>query len=346
MRKIVISSAGSYEKLALQEFPDPELCNSSDVLIDVCYSGINYADVLVRMGVYESAKQYVGWPITPGFEVSGRVSKIGSDVTEFKLGDEVVGFTLFNGYSSKICLPKDQIIRLPKHFQLEQGACLPAAHMTAYYALYQIFHLAPESLLLVHSAAGGVGSALVSLAAGRGHRVVGVVGNPSKKSYVSALGAIEVFARGDDGFNYDQVTSKYGHNFDAVFDANGYTTLSFSYDALKPTGKLVSYGSHNLLPKRGGKLNYLKAAFGLLKTPRFNPLNLITDNKAIVGFNLSFLFEYELLKTDCLNGLMHMVTENLIPPPQVKVFGIQDVADAHQFLESGESVGKLALSFI
>ena len=159
------------------------------------------------------------------------------------------------------------------------------------------------------------------------------------------MGAIEVFARGDDGFNYDQITIKHGHNFDAVFDANGYTTLRFSYDALKPTGKLV-YGSHNLLPKQGGKLNYLKAAFGLLKTPRFNPLNLITDNKALVGFNLSFLFEYELLKTDCLNGLMHMVNENLIPPPQVKVFGIEDVSEAHQFLESGESVGKLALSFI
>ena len=345
MRKIVISSAGSYEKLALEEFSDPELCNSSDVLIDVCYSGINYADILVRMGVYESAKKYVGWPITPGFEISGRILKIGSDVTEFKVGDEVVGFTLFNGYSSVLCLPQNQVIKLPKHFELEQGACLPAAHMTAYYALYQIFHLPPESLLLVHSAAGGVGSALVSLATARGHRVIGVVGNPLKKEYVSQLGAVQVFARGDDDFTYDQITAEYGYNFDAVFDANGYTTLSFSYESLKPTGKLVSYGSHNLLPKQGGKLNYLKAAFGLLKTPRFNPLNLITDNKALVGFNLSFLFEYELLKTDCLNGLMGMVNEKSIPPPQVKVFAIQDVADAHQWLESGESIGKLAVSF-
>ncbi len=77
----------------------------------------------------------------------------------------------------------------------------------------------------------------------------------------------------------------------------------------------------------------------------FNPLQLITDNKAVVGFNLSFLFEHELLKTDCLNGLMRMVNENSIPPPQVKVFAVQDVADAHQWLESGESVGKLALRF-
>ena len=109
MRKIVISSAGSYEKLVLEECSDPVLSSSNDVIIDVCYSGVNYADILVRMGVYESAKKYVGWPITPGFEVSGRILKIGSGVTEFKAGDEVVGFTLFNGYSSVLCLPQNQV---------------------------------------------------------------------------------------------------------------------------------------------------------------------------------------------------------------------------------------------
>ena len=215
--------------------------------------------------------------------------------------------------------------------------------MTAYYALYQIFHLPNKSLLLVHSAAGGVGSALVNLATARGHRVVGLVGNPVKKEYVTKLGAIDVFARSDKDFGYHQIKQKYGKDFDAVFDANGYTTLRFSYDILKPTGKLISYGSHNLLPKVGGKLNYLRAIVGLLRTPRFNPLDLITDNKAVVGFNLSFLFEYELLKNDCLNGLIRMVNEQLVPPPKVRIFMIQDVANAHQWLESGESTGKLAL---
>tara|TARA_B100000674_G_scaffold433478_1_gene391925 strand:- start:2159 stop:3199 length:1041 start_codon:yes stop_codon:yes gene_type:complete len=345
MRKVLIASAGGYDKLTLQESSDPECHGSDDVLIDVSYSGINYADVLVRMGVYESAKEYVGWPITPGFEVSGRVSQVGNKVEQFQVGDQVIGFTLFNGYSSRLCLPQNQVIKLPEYFTLEQGSCFIAAHMTAYYALYQIFNLPPESLLLVHSAAGGVGSALVNLATARGHRVVGVVGNPVKKEYVNRLGAIDVFARGDQGFDYRQIRQKYGNNFDAVFDANGYTTLRFSYEVLKATGRLVSYGSHNLLPKEGGKLSYLKAAFGLLKTPHFNPLDLITDNKALVGFNLSFLFEYELLKTDCLNGLMSMVNDKQIPPPKVRVFAVEDVANAHQWLESGESMGKLALCF-
>lgn len=345
MQKIVISSPGSYQKLVLQNFEDPVCNTENDVLIKVEYAGINYADVLVRMGVYESAKTYVGWPITPGFEVSGYVQQVGRNVDRFKIGDQVIGFTLFNGYSSHLCLPQDQLIALPQTYSLEQGACLLAAHMTAYYALFKIFHLAPRSLLLIHSAGGGVGSALVSLAVAHDHRVVGVIGNPAKRQYVLELGAEKVFARGDQDFNYDRIRSEYADQFDAVFDANGYTTLRFSYQILKPTGKLVSYGSHNLLPKSGGKLNYLRAALGLLKTPRFNPLDLITDNKAVVGFNLSFLFEYELLKKDCLNGLINMVTEELIPAPKVQVFDASDVADAHRYLESGESIGKLALKF-
>ena len=345
MRKIVISSAGSYERLVLTECDDL-LCDSEDsVLIDVQYAGINYADILVRMGVYESAKAYVGWPITPGFEVSGRVLQIGKNVKDFKIDDEVIGFTLFNGYSSQLCLPKNQVIIKPSHFSMVEAACLPAAYMTAFYALYQIVHLPPRALLLVHSAAGGVGSALVNLAVARGHRVVGIVGNPDKCQHVYDLGAEKVFARGHNGFSYEQIRQEYGDSFDAVYDANGYSTLKFSYKILKPTGKLISYGSHNLLPKSGGRLNYLKAAIGLLRTPRFNPLDLITDNKSIVGFNLSFLFEFELLKTDCLNGVMSMINDQLVSPPITRTFDISEVADAHKWLESGESIGKLALQF-
>lgn len=344
MRKVVIPSAGSYDKLVIKrvEAPSPGV---GEVLIDVKFAGVNYADVLIRLGVYESAKAYVGWPITPGFEVSGVVSKLGEGVTEFNIGDEVFGFTLFNGYSEKVSLPVDQVVSVPKGYSMAQAAGLPAAYMTAYYAMFQIFHLPENALLLVHSAAGGVGTALVSLAKARRHRAVGIVGNPEKKNHVMESGAVKVYSKQDSDFSWDKVLSDYQEGFDAVFDANGYPTFKFSYNALKPTGKLVTYGSHSLLSKDGGKLNYLKAAWGLLTTPRFNPLDLITDNKSVIGFNLSFLFDFELLKKDCLEGLLSLVEQGQIAPPKVTEFAIEDVASAHQFIESGKSTGKIVLRF-
>ena len=344
MQKIVIPSAGGYEKLQLRELESPTP-KAGEVGVKVQYAGVNYADVLVRLGVYESAKAYVGWPITPGFEVSGVVESLGEGVEGLEIGDEIYGFTLFNGYSSRLCLPKDQVSPLPANFNLEQSACFPAAYMTAYHALYQIFHLPPKAQLLVHSAAGGVGSALTSLAVARGHQVTGIVGRDEKVAHVEALGASKVYSKQSPDFSWERILETYQPGFDAVFDANGYPTFRFSYQALRPTGKLVTYGSHSLLSKTGGRINYLKAAWGLLTTPRFNPLDLITDNKSVVGFNLSFLFDYELLKSDCLQGVTELAGTSGFQAPKVTVFPIEEVAKAHQFIESGKSMGKIALQF-
>jgi len=311
----------------------------------VDFAGVNFADSLVRRGVYESAKKYVGWPITPGFEVSGVVCGVGKSVTRFKPGDSVVAFSLFNGYSSILVVPESQVIPLPTGFSMEQGAGFPATYLTAYYALFQIFKLSPNSCLLVHSAAGGVGSALTILATGAGHRVIGIVGQSEKKGYVQELGAEKVYDKSSSDFSWESISKDYRSGFDAIFDANGYTTLGFSYDCLRETGKLIAYGSHSLLPRQGGKINYLKAIWGLLKTPRFNPLNLITDNKSIAGFNLSFLFSQKAMIAQSLDGLAQIMRHGKLLPPRVRVFPVEDVARAHAYIESGKSVGKIVLGF-
>ncbi len=344
MQKIYIESAGGYEKLKLVTCNDPSLIKG-EVLIDVSYAGINYADCLVRIGVYASAKKYVGWPITPGFEVSGTVTAVGEGVTNFKAGDKVMAFTRFNGYSSKISIPACQVMPLPESFTLEQGACFPAVYMTAYYSMLQIFYLPPDANILVHSAAGGVGSALVSLAKDKGYKVSGVVGRSQKIQHVLDLGADHVYDKSDPKFNWAQVQKDNLLGFDAVFDANGYTTIQSSFDLLRPTGKLVIYGSHSLIPKSGGKLNYFKAIWGLLKTPKFDPMKMISENKSIICFNVSFLFEEQRLLAQNMQGLLELIKKGDLIPPKVKSFPIEQVAEAHKLIESGNSIGKLALKF-
>lgn len=342
MQKIVIPSAGSYDKLQLKDFPDLKT-NNNEVLIDVKAIGINFADVCVRLGVYESAKKYVGWPITPGFEVSGVVKEIGPEVTKWQVGDPVIGFTRFDAYASEVCVPETQILPIPKGFSMEEAAGLPAVFFTAYHALEQHLNLMPGSTILIHSAAGGVGTALTQLAKAAGHKVVGVIGSSHKKEYLQSFGPDLIIDKSkEDLWKKAEEFSPEGYH--AIFDANGHTTMLDSYNHLRPTGKLVVYGSHGLFSKKGGRLNYIKAAFALLKMPKFDPFDMITHNKGVIGFNLSFLFDEEQAIKDCISGLEAYLASGKIKPIPVTTFKFNEVAKAHQLIESGKSVGKIILT--
>ena len=176
MKKIIIKGAGSYDQFQFQDCEDLKP-SENEVLIAVRSIGVNFADVCIRLGVYESAKKYVGWPITPGFEVSGKVQAIGAKVTKYSIGQEVVGFTLFNGYATQVSIKEEHVLPLPKGFTLEEGGAFPAVFFTAYHALHQQVVLQPNSKILIHSAAGGVGTALVQLCKAENHFTVGVIGS-------------------------------------------------------------------------------------------------------------------------------------------------------------------------
>lgn len=339
MKKIVIHGPGGYEKLRLEEHPDLTAVTPDTELVDVHSIGVNYADCCVRWGVYESAKQYVGWPITPGFEFSGVARRT---------GEKVMGVTRFNAYATQVAVSKKHLYTIPEGFTMEQAAGFPAVFMTAYHALFQLVRLPNSARILIHSAGGGVGSALVQLARQAGLSTVGVVGSSHKVDYVRALGADQVIdksAFSGSAKLWKAIRELCPQGYDAVLDANGPTTLRQSYEVLRPTGKLIAYGSHSMLPKGGlsGRLNYLKAAWGLFTIPRFNPMDLFTDNKSVIGFNLSFLFERDDLITEGMGALLELARQKKIAPPSTRSFLLQDVAEAHRFIESGQSTGKLVL---
>ncbi|MER2268434.1 alcohol dehydrogenase catalytic domain-containing protein [Methylobacterium oxalidis] len=175
MRKVVIHKAGGYEQLKIETHPVPEPCGKQ-VLILTQAAGVNYADICARWGVYESARRFVGWPITPGFEYSGWVEAVGPEVQHLKEGDPVFGVTLFGGYSTHICVTEDLVWRKPDGLEFEAAAGFLAVYLTAYHGLLQNVVIRPGMSVLVHSAGGGVGSALVQLCKLHGLQVTGVVG--------------------------------------------------------------------------------------------------------------------------------------------------------------------------
>ena len=121
MKRIRIDKPGGYDALRIEHADDP-LPGPGQVRIAVEACGVNYADGIIRMGLYASAKQLHGYPITPGFEVAGRIDALGHGVTAWQIGQAVIGLTLFNGYSSKLCLGQDQVYVLPERLTMAEGA--------------------------------------------------------------------------------------------------------------------------------------------------------------------------------------------------------------------------------
>jgi NADPH:quinone reductase-like Zn-dependent oxidoreductase len=341
MKKVVIHKAGDYKQLQIEGFSDLKATHDQ-VVVDVKAAGINYADIIIRWGLYESAKKFVGWPITPGFEYSGIVKSIGPDVKHYKVGDKVFGVSLFNAYASEVCVAEHQLYFIPNGMTFEEAAGFPAVFMTAYHALLQIVVLRPGMTALIHSAAGGVGSSLVQLCKIKGIKTIGVVGSSHKVQSLKDLGCDFIIDKSKEDL-WKKFEEYAPHGVDVAFDANGVETMQGSYDHLAPSGKLVVYGAHSMFPKKGGKVNWPKLAIDFLKTPRFNPLNMTSQNKSLITFNLSFLFERRDLLNEAMNDLITWYKEGKIKAPITKSYPLDKVGDAHMELESGKTVGKLVL---
>jgi synaptic vesicle membrane protein VAT-1 len=333
VRKVTIGRPGGYDRLEIVDAKDPEP-GPGEVAIDVEVAGVNFADCVIRMGFYESQKKLVGWPITPGFEVSGRRSGGAPGA--------VMAVTRFGGYASRIVVPESQVFPLPPRLDVHQAAGFPVIFLTAYYALSELAHPRPGSTILVHSAAGGVGGAAVQIAKILGSRVVGVVGSAKK---VAAVKADVVIDKSREDL-WAAARRAAPDGYDVILDANGAETLKQSYRHLAPTGRLVAYGFHSMLRTReDGRVRWLPLLRSYLKTPRFHPIRMVNENRSLLCFNLSYLFAKQDLLRESMGRLLGWLAEGRLDPPPVTRYPVSEVARAHKDLESGRTVGKLVLTF-
>ena len=341
MRAVRITKPGGYERLELVELDDPP-CGADHVAIDVRASGVNYADSVVRMGLYKSAKEYVGWPVTPGFEFAGVVSQVGSGVSRFAVGQRVFGVTRFGGYASRVVVPHDQIVPTPAALSDVQAATFPAVHLTAWYALRELGNLRPGKQVLVHSAAGGVGGAALQIVRACGGTSVGIVRGAHKVEPARELGATHVIDKGATDL-WPAVEAVAPDGFDIALDPNGAETLMQSYRHLSPAGRLVIYGFATMFRRGRSRPDWLKLIVDYYRTPRFNPLRMTNSNKSVMAFNLSYLFDRKDVLVEAMTELMRWLEEGRLVPPPVTEYALDDVASAHRDLETGTTVGKLAL---
>lgn len=333
MHRVTIRRPGGYERLEFGEAPDP-VAGNGEVVIEVEAAGVNFADCVIRMGLYESQKKLVGWPVTPGFEVSGHVIGGGPGA--------VLAVTRFGGYASRVVVPASQVFPLPARLDMATGAGFPVVFLTAYYALSELARPRPGSTVLVHSVAGGVGGAAAQIARILGARVVGVVGSTHKVASVRGADVVIDKSRED---LWEAAARAAPDGYDVILDANGATTLRESYRHLAPTGRLVAYGFHSMFPLRGGRVRWLPMIWSYLRTPRFDPIDMVNRNRSVLAFNLSYLFAKQDLLREAMGRLLGWLEEGKLEPPPVTRYPAAEVGRAHADLESGRTVGKLVLTF-
>lgn len=338
---VEIDRPGGYDRLVLRHGPVP-VPGPEEVVIACEACGVNYADGIIRMGLYASAKALHGYPIVPGFEVAGRIVALGKEVQGlWKIGDEVIGLTLFNGYTSHLVLPADGVFAKPANLDFCQAACLPTVFLTAWWMVHRQLHVQKNDHWLVHSAAGGVGSALCQLGRLAGVRVIGVVGAPHKIDHAKAMGADEVICRATDRL-WDKAKALSPEGYQAIFDANGVDTLGQSYRHLAPTGSVVVYGFASMLPKNG-RLNWVKLAWDWLRTPKFDPMKMTQQNRSVLAANLSFLQSHAPSLKEGMLWLLERFEAGTLQPLPLERHALEDAANAHKRIESGQSIGKLVL---
>jgi NADPH:quinone reductase-like Zn-dependent oxidoreductase len=335
MRAIVLAKHGPPEHaLELREWPDP-VPGDGQVLIDVRAAGLNFADIVARVGLYPDAPKT---PSVMGYEVAGVVEALGPGVSGFEPGQHVVAATRFTGFAEKAVADARNMLPLPDGMSFEQGAAIPVNYGTAYAAVGLMACVKAGETVLVHSAAGGVGIAALQLLRARGAVAIGTA-SAAKHDAVRAQGAEHVidYRSQDVRQEVDRITN--GGGVDVVLDALG--EFRQSYSMLAAGGRLVMYGASKLVT--GEKRNIAKALRGVATMPRFNALKLISDTKAVMGLNLLHWWDAEGSIEKFMRPLLELMEKGVIEPVVSEAFPFSRAADAHRFIQERRNVGKVVL---
>jgi NADPH:quinone reductase-like Zn-dependent oxidoreductase len=336
MRQVWISKVGAPEVLQVREAPDPE-AKAGQVRIRVRAAGINFADLMARMGLYPDAPKL---PCVVGYEVSGKVDQIGEGVTDFSVGDRVFGMPKFGGYTDVIALPSGQVMHMPDAMSFEEAAALPVVYLTAHHMMIFTGNLRPKSKVLIHSAAGGVGIAAIQIARTRECEIFGTA-SPGKHDFLREAGvAHPIDSGGDYVAEVRKIVGDAG--VDLVLDPVGGKSWYEGYKLLGATGRLVCYGASSV---SSGKTRSLITAIGmLLGIKRYNPMTLMSDNKIVAGTNMGHLFDRLDLLHPQFHALLEMYNAGQIKPHVDKTFPFAEAAAAHHYIHDRKAKGKVLLT--
>lgn len=336
MKQIVITGHGGPKKLQVRESADPTP-TAGTVRIRVKASGINFADILARQGLYPDAPKV---PCVVGYEVSGVVDAVGDGVSTTWIGRDVFSLTRFGGYADVVVVPEAQVFRCPAGLTHEQCAAIPVNYLTAWQLLVVMGSLKKEESVLIHNAGGGVGLAAIDVARHIGARSIGTASG-GKHAFLKERGLHDAidYRTQDWRVDLDQLTD--GRGVELITDPMGGDHWKKSYKALRSTGRLGMFGvSVATESKLFGPLRLLPVALGM---PFFHPIALMNSNKSVFGVNLGHMWhEVDKIRV-WMDLLVNGVAEGWVRPHVDKAFSFEKVGDAQTYIEQRKNIGKVVL---
>lgn len=330
-QQIAIETYGAASTLALRDAPPRPLADD-EVAIDVAYSGVNFADIQMRLGFYPDAPKR---PFVPGYEVSGTVAEVGAAVRDVRPGDPVAAGTYFGGYASRVQIPARQVLRLPDGLALDAAAALPVNFFTAHLALDEMARMRAGDRVLVECATGGVGVIAMQMARQRGAEVTGLTTSPSKKAFIEGYGA-RALTR--DELRADPAE----RGFDVILNASGGAEVNWQRARLGITGRMVCLGVNSGV--KDGRRNLPRMALAALRTPRISLLRLFDVNTGIFALNALHVLR-DPAWVERLTDAFGKFDWRSVKPHVGKVFPAADVAAAHRCLETKQATGKVLLAW-
>jgi len=331
MRAVVLTKHGRPDVLQVDERRAEPRPGPHDIRIEVAAAGVNFADVLARVGLYPDAPKP---PCILGYEVAGTIVEVGREVTRFAHGQRVLAGTRFEGYAEQVVVQESDAVALPPAMSFEEGAAVPVNYATAWAGLIEYGGLKHGQRVLIHAAGGGVGTAATQLARHWGAEVYGSA-SPSKHIAIREQGV-------ENPVDYTRKGWERGlPPMDLVLDAIGGRSFRISYDLLRPGGRLVAFGASSLLS--GERRNLITAARTVVHMPRFNLIKQMSEAKAVIGLNMLTLWEDRRTLEPWITPLEALMDEGVIRPVVAGSFPFDRVADAHRMLAERRNVGKVVL---
>lgn len=337
MQAIRIESFGGPERLVLRELPDPAI-GPGQVRIAVRAAGVNFADLMMRMGLYPEAPPR---PFTPGYEVAGTVAEIGPGVTRVRVGDRVIAGTRFGGYATMAVSSEDKVLTLPDELSFAEGAAIPVNYLTAWIALHGMARIGRGERVLIHNAAGGVGLAAVQLARRLDCEIFGTAGSPEKLAYLAEHGVAHPIAYRTTDFAAEVLRITAERGVDLILDPIGGETTRRGFRVLTAGGRMVLYGVSTMV--EGRTRNLFKVLWEMVTQPRFSAVRLLNANRGVFGLNVLKLWDDDGVLNTALAGIVAGVKEGWLRPRVHQTFPLREAGRAHESLQDRKNIGKIVL---
>ena len=335
-QSVFITSHGGPDVLEIRSAPIPDP-KEHEVLVEIKFSGINFADIMSRMGLYTTSFKP---PYRLGMEIAGVVVKAGSDKYSSMVGQTVVGMCRSGGYSTFVNAPAEQLFVIDDKWQ-SVSAAIPVNYLTAYFMMVHQGNLRKDETILIHGIGGGVGIAALQIAKKIGSSVIGTASG-GKHSKIKELGVDQLIDYQKEDFSEKVMEKTNGKGVDLILDSLGGEELAKSYSCLSEFGRVGAYGFSTAVT--GPKRNYFKILPKFLKMPKFNPRHMMMNNQGAFGFHLGMIRQRKDLVSKYGKILFDWLEDGTIVPIIDSVFELDKASHAHKYIGDRKNFGKVLLS--